>query len=273
MTNTNYNKQDYYFAIYFLLVGTIYACFIVVDFEMHLSSILAQSFCFIIFLLYSSTLTQEVSEDNSDKMSGFQKASKTTLSPFALYERSLSANHLVTKAALIVTTNALIGILGLLVLQNKIDYSNSVDSGFDIKGFVTYTGIMAILVAQIGGFFLQSILTFMVAFFFDCQKPYSSYFSIIGLAYIGFFIVSILTAFFNNFFMPSNLAYSELAEFVQASTIHKILGKIGEYFTIILIAFGIFKIEKRSPISCLFIASLPNFLLLSINLLYKLLLT
>jgi len=166
----------------------------------------------------------------------------------------------------IVFLNVLIGVCGLLLIDQKLDYSQlNEKTGFDFGQIIATTGFLNILIAQLGGFFFQSILIYMLAFILNGNHDFNFYIKLVGISYIGFLIASTVTVIINVFYIPNDLIATDLNVLIEESITHRILSKIGEFFVLAIISFGIFFHEKFSVIKSLIIAILPSFLLLMFN--------
>ncbi len=91
---------------------------------------------------------------------------------------------------------------------------------------------------------------------------FTQVFKILGVSFIGFFIVSVITCSYNLIYLEDYESITEFNAYASNSMTYLILGKLGEYITLVIAsymfsnAFNI-KLEKALAISYL-----PNILLM-----------
>jgi hypothetical protein len=169
-----------------------------------------------------------------------------------------------TTVAIVLVGILFFGILNSQMIYNLMDASDNVI--IMAKGITFFT----LIITQVGGWFVQSCFIYMLSFILGGNKPFNNYLALVGFAYIGFFITSVLTILINAFFVPDQLNPFEFKELIEQSMLHGIIGKAGEYWSLALISAGIFFLEDSfSWIKSIFISLLPNFTLLSLKFVFS----
>jgi len=168
----------------------------------------------------------------------------------------LLSNHIIVS---IIVINAIINVVNIIYISNIISFDAE-----EQKSMFQILPVITVLIAQIGGWFFQSILIFILAELLGTEKKYNLYLKIIGFAYIGFFLSSTIGFSYNVIILKQNITIEELKFIVNDSPIHIILGKLGEYITLAIASFLIYINDKFSEEKSLIIVTLPSILILSV---------
>lgn len=175
--------------------------------------------------------------------------------------------------ATIVIGNALLGIINLQHVLSFVDFSETNrEMNADLGSISFITGSLSIIISQVGGWFLQIILVYLLAVILDTDNTFSFYVKIVGLAYVGFFLSSLILLGFNLFSFTESVNFKNFYDSMSSSNIRIIIGKIGEFWTLCLIAYFIIIQDGVKPKNALAISFLPNILLMSSFLLFEYLL-
>lgn len=110
----------------------------------------------------------------------------------------------------------------------------------------------------------------MLSYILNGKQKFEVYLLIVGIAYIGYFTISLLTLIINYFYIPQGIDPESFGTLIQNFKIVSIIGKSGEYWVLTIVAIGIARIEKFDPIKSILISFLPNFGLLFFKELYSL---
>lgn len=152
-------------------------------------------------------------------------------------------------AFLIVVLTVIAGVMNLYIYQDQILVSLESVLVNKIYSLLSYTFIPF---AQIGGWLYQGVLVYLIAVALGTSLRFRDYLIFVGIAYSGFLLSTILSLFLN--FLIYDL------ELIQSSNeIRFVIGKFGEAFTLILLAFFIYyNEEKFSLIRSCIIACIPT---------------
>lgn len=177
--------------------------------------------------------------------------------------KSVSTEFPIYIVLIIVIGNALIGIINLDYLLELIDFTELNEaSGMNIEKFSMFTGSASIIISQAGGFVIQIFLTYFLSEILDIEIRFKEVFSLLGTAYLGFLIISIIIFAYNVFFLEHFSSFSEFKDVTKNSTLYLIMGKSGEYITLCLAAFFFWKYKNISPQKSILVVYLPNVLLM-----------
>lgn len=234
---------------FFLITSGLYILFVL------LSSVEYYNYCSTTALLFGIALTSAIYQifDNKEYI---EKAESELLT----YQESIRLIPILT-----VLGNGLLGFLGLYLLYQKVDFKESPE----LKNVLIISGGFGILVAQIGGWILQSFLINLLSVFFGSRNGPKIYFNIVGISYVGFLFITVASIIFNLYFLPDKIYASELNEIIFNSYWHVISGKVGEFIVLSFILYYILHIERVSVLKASIISVAPSVLLLFFNLLFQ----
>ncbi len=171
--------------------------------------------------------------------------------------KSISKYDLTLITASVLILNLVGGIIAMLVVSEKISGNER------LIEIVTNISLLSMVITQIGGWFLQACLVYMFSFIIGGDGSFNKYLMIVGIGYTGFMILSYILIGVNIIIFPNEIGLNEFNETTANSSIHMILGKAGEYYTLTLIAAGVYNLERRfSLFKCTIISVAPSFLLL-----------
>lgn len=187
-------------------------------------------------------------------------------SPFDAFNNQLNAKGYKGVIMWILSLTLLFGITNVFLLTGKI-YVDP-DSRYIIDS-VNIASVLSLVLTQIGGWFFQSVLTYMLAHILGSKRSFDDYLVIVGISYTGYMLLSIFTFLLNYFYVPDGISTIDFGDFIKDSVIHSVSGKAGEYWVLTLVAIGIAKTENFNPIKAILIASIPNFGLLFFKELYS----
>ena len=179
--------------------------------------------------------------------------------------KHLQVNNLSGMAIGVLIANFVLGIIGLLLVTNKISATDRIITSLNS------IGILSLLITQVGGWFFQACLIYMLAYLLGAKATFEKYLVLVGLGYVGFLLLTLSTIIINYFYLPAEVSPDEFNELLSHSMLHGMIGKAGEYWTLAIIAAGIFYIEDNFSIRKSLLASvLPSLLLLSLKILFHL---
>jgi len=163
----------------------------------------------------------------------------------------------------IVILNGLMGFLGLVLLYKHVDFANSPD----LRRVFVISGGFGIIVAQIGGWILQSFLISLISVFYGSRNGPKIFFNLVGFSYVGFLLITMVSMLVNSWVLPNEMSPIELNAAIVGSYLRVILGKVGEFIVLSIIVYGILLIENITVKKALVIAVAPSILLLMVTLL------
>lgn len=226
--------------------------------SIHTKSILALViYCLIIFLIPEK------------RNEAFCRMDKFIISKYEIISEKYSFK---TLFSFIIILNALINIFGFLILQSHFDFSKitSSENIFKIKSIVSVVSILTIIMAQIGGYFLQSILIYSLFILFDVNIEFRKFLTQLTLAYSGFMIIGIISVFINLFiFYDVSIDQNNYKNILQNNIIFQLTGKFGEYLTLTILSYLIYNVTKCSFKKVVFITYFPSIIILFVYLLFK----
>lgn len=157
----------------------------------------------------------------------------------------------------IVSMTVLISMINLYVYQDHILVSLEDPLVRRIYQVLSFTFIPF---AQIGGWLYQSLMVFFIAIIFGTKISFKKYLAFVGISYTGFLISTLISLVLNVLIIDfSILEENELLRYT--------IGKFGEAFTLILLAFFIYYNEERFSLfkSCC-VACIPTVIIILIQL-------
>ncbi|GJQ06640.1 hypothetical protein CAPN010_07980 [Capnocytophaga cynodegmi] len=160
---------------------------------------------------------------------------------------------------LIIIANALINIINVIYISDMVTFELETQ-----KTIFRYVPIATVVIAQIGGWFLQAVLIFILAELLGASKPFSYYLKILGFSYIGFLISSIIGFIYNLSVIERGISVSKLQSIVYGRMEHIILGKYGEYLTLSIAAYLIYLSDNLSEKKSLTISIIPSIVVLTV---------
>ena len=167
--------------------------------------------------------------------------------------RFVTASKIIT---IILFGTLIFGILNAYILIERLDIDKNTDN------FIKSISFASLGVSQFGGWFFQAGLIYMLSMVLGGKLEFNIYLKLVGVAYVGFFILSIFTLVLNYFFIPDEITIQAFNELIQNSVLHTISGKIGEFWVLTIIGAGISKFENFSPTKGILICIIPSSLLL-----------
>jgi len=168
----------------------------------------------------------------------------------------------------VVILSAVVGIVNLFFFMDKVDFS-SVQSDFNIKRTILFSNTISVVLVQIGGFFLQAFLTTILINIVGGTSTFENVLKITGLSYFGFLLSAMISFLYNFFALPDSLMLEDLQNAMTGNFELKLIGKSFEYYSLLLLTYGIVKLENFSVRKALFIAFTPGLLLMIMKLIYQ----
>lgn len=167
--------------------------------------------------------------------------------------------------------SALIGILNIYFVYSTIDFSE-INSKTNSNFYITVITLNSsfITIGQVGGWFIQLIITILIALLIDLEISLKLISKLLSVSYFGFFIGSVIGIVYNTIFLEHFSNFTELNDFVKTSHSHLIIGKLGEFLTLAILASLLNQFTKNNTKSLL-VAYLPNILLMIVLVLSKIL--
>lgn len=159
----------------------------------------------------------------------------------------------------IIVANALINIINIVYISDMVIFEIETQ-----KTIFRYVPIATVIIAQVGGWFFQTVLIFILAELLGASKPFSYYLKILGFSYIGFLISSTIGFLYNVFAIKKEISISELQSIIYGSMEHIILGKYGEYLTLSIAAYLIYLSDNLSEKKSLTISIIPSIIVLTV---------
>ena len=152
-------------------------------------------------------------------------------------------------AFLIVLLTVIASVTNLYIYKEQILVSLKSVLVNKIYSLLSYTFIPF---AQIGGWLYQSVLVYLIAVVLGTSLRFRDYLVFVGIAYSGFLLSTILS-------LILNLLVYDLELIQSNNELRFTIGKFGEAFTLILLAFFIYyNEEKFSLIKSCVIACIPT---------------
>ena len=159
-------------------------------------------------------------------------------------------------AFLIVLMTVIAGVTNLYVYQDQI--LQSVESLL-VNRIYRLLSFTFIPFAQIGGWLYQAVLIYLLAVVLGTKLRFRDYLIFVGIAYSGFLVSTLLSLIMNMLVYDFQLVGSN-------AEIRYAIGKFGEAFTLILLAFFIYyNEEKFSLIKSCVIACFPTAIIILIQ--------
>lgn len=168
----------------------------------------------------------------------------------------------------IVVLSAIVGILSILLLVQRLNFNSLESTGIDTANLIIVTNLISIILVQVGGWILQSFMIHFLAVVFNGSKPIGSYFKIVGLSYTGFLIGAVISLFYSLFTLPTSIPIEEFNSMMNNSLVPKLIGKNAEFISLILIAYGLCKLERFTLFKSLLITLIPSVVLILLKILF-----
>lgn len=212
------------------------------------------------FLLFNEPTKNLTTTDGDIKLSVINSIFR----PFAV-ARSANAKSLGRLSIIILSLNFLMGVVALFLITSKISSTQSLVST------INTVGVLTLVVTQLGGWFFQSCLIYMLAFILDAKAVFEKYLSVVGVGYVGFLILTCLNIGLNEIYIPENISAEEFNSLLSVSLAHGIIGKTGEYWALTVIAATIYCLEDEFTLKkSIFVTVVPSFLLISLKIAFGL---
>jgi len=161
-------------------------------------------------------------------------------------------------AFLIVLMTAIAGMTNLYIYQDQILVSLESLLVNKIYRLLSFTFIPF---AQIGGWLYQGVLVYLLAVVLGTSLRFRDYLIFVGIAYTGFLVSTLLSLIMNVFVYDLQMIESN-------TEMRFVIGKFGEAFTLILLAFFIYYNEERfSLIKSCVIACIPTAIIILVQIL------
>jgi len=159
-------------------------------------------------------------------------------------------------ALYIVLFTVVISVVNLYVYQDHILVSFENLLVKRIYRLLSYTFIPFV---QVGGWLYQSLMIYFIAVVFGTKTVFRNYLIFAGIAYLGFLISTLLS-------LILNILIFDLSLVEEDELLRYTIGKFGEAFTLILMAFFIYYNEEKFNLfkSCC-IACLPTVIIILIQ--------
>lgn len=169
--------------------------------------------------------------------------------------------------------NLVVFILGTILMMGFLNawliiyYKTNIDE--NQKSLLSIIFFSTLGITQFGGWFFQTVLIYMLAVVFGAKKTFGFYLRVVGISYIGFMLLSIVTLILNYFYIPDHVSLQEFNELIKINPVYVIVGKGGEFLALSMIGAGIANYEEFTPLKSLLIGCVPSFLLLLFSELFK----
>ena len=159
-------------------------------------------------------------------------------------------------ALMVVILSVIISLINLYIYQ---EYILATLDGVLADRLYIMLNYTFVPIAQVGGWLYQSVLVYLLAVVFGTRIPFRSYLTFVGLAYTGFLVSTAMSLLYN-------ICCYDLQILAMNETIQYAMGKFGEAFTLILLAFFMYYNEEKFSLSlCCLIACLPTVLIILIQ--------
>ena len=159
-------------------------------------------------------------------------------------------------AIYIVMMTVVVSVINLYIYQDHIMVSPESQLIKRIYQLLSFTFIPF---AQIGGWLCQSLMVYFIAVVLGTRIRFKRYLTFVGMSYMGFLISTLLSLVLNILIIDFSLIEENVL-------IRYTVGKFGEAFTLILLAFFIYYNEERfSLLKSCFVACLPTAIIILIQ--------
>ena len=167
-------------------------------------------------------------------------------------------------AIVIVLLNAILTVASIWYLYSIIDFASiSEKTKTDVKSMALLYNSFFVFLSQTGGWFIQTFLTYMLAVFTGIDIPFTIAAKAIGVAYTGFLLFTLIILLYNIFFLKEFSSFEQFNTYISLSKIHIILGKMGEFMTLSILAFFFIQYDNKNLSRPMYIAYLPNIFLMT----------
>ena len=264
------------FLTFFLLAGASFAglFFLVPESGPHLSSLVAQAFAVTcVWMLEEMFPTRDFEPPAMTSPHAHSKLGWNLWSVITRPVRIIrdSRDHVYWKEAFVVVlANAALGIVLLAWLVRRVDFTalSAAAQGIPVSRVFFLSSVLNILTVQVGGWPLQAFLVFCLVTILNGSADLGFYVRLVGLAYVGYLLLTIALALVNPVMLPAGVGVNEVNALTQS--IHPLMGKLAELWVLTLLAYGVAVREKFGLLKSLAAAIGPGFLLLSTKLAYDL---
>jgi hypothetical protein len=245
--------------IYFLIISavsftiTIYSCG---NEYLNFFSICSQLFSICVIGAFYDTKTPKLYNKN---------LSLNSINPY-LIVKHINLKNINIYVILILVFTIVFGLVNTYVIVNRLEIDQNTNNFLKI---ISYTSLG---ITQFGGWFFQSVLIYTLSNIIGSKLLFNTYLKIVGIAYIGFLLLSVFTLLYNLISLPQNISIENFNELVKNSLVYSISGKVSEFFVLSIIACGISANEHFKPTTSLFICFLPSCLLLTFKYIFELIL-
>lgn len=160
----------------------------------------------------------------------------------------------------VVGVNALLGILGTVLLVDRLDLDAYSSSPLPVGGILLAGGTLNILSVQLGGWVVQSFLVFCMVVILDGQGAFGEILRVVGRSYIGFVLSTAVLLGVMMLRLPANATLEQLSSLSAGG--HAVAGKVGELWVLSLLCYGLAVGQRFSVGRSLAAGLLPSGILL-----------
>lgn len=251
--------------IYFLISSALFI-FVLVYFSgneyLNIYSICSQLFSICLIGAFFDT-NPSIPQNYNIDLNVVLNQQKNTINPYLVVER-IETKKIKNTIIIILIFTLILGIINAYIIVNRLNIDDNTNHFLQLMSF-TSLGI-----TQFGGWFFQSVLIYTLSNILGARLIFNSYLKIVGIAYIGFLILSLFTLVFNFLYLPNNISTEHFNDLIENSLVYSISGKVAEFFVLSIIAYGISVNENFKSTKSLFICFFPSFLLLTFKYIFDL---
>lgn len=164
----------------------------------------------------------------------------------------------------VVTLNGTLGITAGLLVMNRLIFPEFAAETGNLRTLFLGSVIANVLITQVAGWALQAFLTFLVATLLGGTGSPRYYFQLVGLAYVGYLLLTIILGIYNESILDRSVTLDQLNETIVDQHYH-VYSKSGEYLVLSLIGGGIFLRERFNFLKSMTCAVMPSVLLLTLT--------
>ncbi len=164
----------------------------------------------------------------------------------------------------VVTLNGTLGIAAGVLVMNKLVFPELAAEAGNLRTLFLGSVIANVLITQVAGWALQAFLTFLVATLLGGTGSPRYYFQLVGLAYVGYLLLTIVLGIYNELILDRGVTLDQLNETIVDHHFH-VYSKSTEYLVLSLIGGGIFTRERFDFLKSMTCAVMPSFLLLTLT--------